>query len=133
MELLSKVDLLISHGGNNSVNEALAAGRPLVVLPIGGEQGDNASRINYLGVGRQVDTQRFSAEQLRAAVEEIRASPSFRERAERIGQAIAASNGPSTASRCVGRVAGSRAPLCRPEGLEPTLSPDDVQRLVDGQ
>ena len=121
VELLSKVDLFISHGGNNSVNEALAAGRPLIVLPIGGEQGDNASRIHYLGVGRQVDTQQFSAEQLRAVVEEIRAVPSFRERAETVRQVIAASNGPVTASRCVGRVASSRAPLQRPEGMGPTI------------
>lgn len=49
VDLLPRVDLVIGHGGNNSTNETLAAGKPLLVLPVGGEQGDNASRVQYCG------------------------------------------------------------------------------------
>ena len=101
MELLPKIDLFLSHGGNNSINEALAAGKPIIVLPIGGEQGDNASRIKYLGVGRQVDTDHFTSDQLRALAEEVRGDPAFGERAAGISRAIAATQGAVTASRCV--------------------------------
>ncbi|MFP2959845.1 glycosyltransferase, partial [Myxococcus sp. 1LA] len=36
--LLQKVDLVVTHGGNNTVQESLAAGRPMVVVPFGGDQ-----------------------------------------------------------------------------------------------
>lgn len=36
--ILPLVDLVVSHGGNNTVTEALSFGRPLVVLPLFGDQ-----------------------------------------------------------------------------------------------
>ena len=130
VELLPRVDLFLSHGGNNSINEALAAGRPIVVLPIGGEQGDNASRIIYLGVGRRVDTKQFTPEQLRAVVDELRTDPGVRDKTAAISRAIAATQGP-----CDG------VAMYSPRGLHPhpraaakpgsTIGPDDVERLLD--
>jgi MGT family glycosyltransferase len=130
VDLLPRIDLFLSHGGNNSINEALAAGKPIVVLPIGGEQGDNASRITNLGVGQKLDTNRFTEAEVLAAVESVRADSGFRNRAEAISRAIADTQGPVTASRCIERVARARAPLRRPAGLGPTISPDDVSRLL---
>ena len=49
--LLPRVAAFISHGGNNSTNEALRAGTPLVLVPFGGEQIANAQRAQALGVG----------------------------------------------------------------------------------
>ncbi len=37
-EVLPLVDLVISHGGNNTTTEALAAGKPLIVMPFFGDQ-----------------------------------------------------------------------------------------------
>lgn len=54
VELLSKVDAMIGHGGNNSTNEALVAGCPLVVVPFGAEQIANAQRVEHLGTGAMV-------------------------------------------------------------------------------
>lgn len=130
VELLPRIDLFLSHGGNNSINEALAAGRPIVVLPIGGEQGDNASRITYLGAGRRVDTARFTPAELRAVVEEIRTTSTFRHRAGEIAHAIAATQGPVTASHCIAWIARTRSPLNRPPDLGPTITSADLQRLL---
>lgn len=130
VELLPRVDLFLSHGGNNSINEALAAGKPILVLPIGGEQGDNASRVTYLGVGRRVDTECFSVEQLRELVEEIRTHETFRARAAEIKKAIEATQGPVTASRCIDWVARNRTPLNRPEGVAPTVAPAEADQLL---
>ncbi len=121
-ELLPQVDLFISHGGNNSINEALAAGKPIIVAPVGGEQGDNASRVTYLGVGRRLDIAHFDEAQLRDAVEEIRGNAAFQERAMRMMQAVKATEGVATASRCIGWVAQHRSPLNRPEGCSVTIT-----------
>lgn len=50
-EVLSYTDVFVTHGGKNSVNEALSIGVPMIVFPIGGEQQYNAKLIEYLGVG----------------------------------------------------------------------------------
>jgi len=44
--------VLVSHGGFNSVKEALAQGAPLVIVPIAGDQPYCAMRCQDLGVGR---------------------------------------------------------------------------------
>ena len=49
--LLPRMTAVIGHGGNNSTNETLRAGKPLVVVPFGGEQIANARRVEALGVG----------------------------------------------------------------------------------
>ncbi|MDP1829943.1 MAG: glycosyltransferase [Archangium sp.] len=58
--LLPKVAAFVSHGGNNSTNEALRAGTPLVLVPFGGEQIANAQRVEALGVGSWVHGERLA-------------------------------------------------------------------------
>jgi MGT family glycosyltransferase len=133
VELLPRVDLFISHGGNNSINEALAAGKPILVLPIGGEQGDNASRMVYLGVGDRLDLATFAPAQLRAAVDRLRQTPTYRDRAAQLQAAIAKTRGLETASHCIAWLARHRAPLNRPEGLPVTLTPEGAKQLFKEQ
>ncbi|MFD5552787.1 glycosyltransferase [Streptomyces sp. NPDC127068] len=53
--LLESVDLFLTHGGFNSVREALRTGTPMAVLPQFGDQFSNAERVGELGLGRRVD------------------------------------------------------------------------------
>lgn len=128
--LLPKIDLFISHGGNNSINEALSCGIPIIVMPVGGEQADNASRVVYLGVGKRVDITRFSEEQLRATVEEIRMNPTYQERVLTIMNALQSTKGVVTASRCIDWVAQKRKPLHRKEGIPSTITPGHLEQLL---
>lgn len=52
--LLQTVQLFITHGGYNSVREAIRAGVPMVVTPLFGDQLDNARKVAELGLGEQV-------------------------------------------------------------------------------
>src|SRR5689334_22169884 len=45
------VKAMLSHGGMNSVTEALSAGKPLLVIPFFADQPSNADRIEELGCG----------------------------------------------------------------------------------
>jgi len=70
-EILPKVDLVITHGGNNTVTESLYFGKPMVVLPIFWDQHDNAQRIAETGFGARLDTYRHSGEELTGAIERL--------------------------------------------------------------
>jgi MGT family glycosyltransferase len=49
--VLREARLVITHGGHGTVLRALAAGVPLVVLPLGRDQADNAARVARCGAG----------------------------------------------------------------------------------
>jgi MGT family glycosyltransferase len=70
-EILPKVDLVITHGGNNTVTESLYFGKPMIVLPIFWDQHDNAQRISETGFGVRLDTYRHSGEELTGAIERL--------------------------------------------------------------
>lgn len=75
VRLLAGAAVSVTHGGNNSVTEALAHGVPLVVLPFSTDQFAGAAAIERVGVGRALDPQTADAAQLATAIEEV-GSPS---------------------------------------------------------
>lgn len=50
--VLQYTDLFITHGGMNSLNEALSLGVPMIVIPHNYDQFMNAQRISQLGLGQ---------------------------------------------------------------------------------
>src|SRR5206468_3205603 len=86
--LLPQVDLVITHGGNNTVTESLHFGKPLVVLPLFWDQHDNAQRMQELGLGRRLDTYGHEPEELIEAVENLLADPRLPGRLRRISQRL---------------------------------------------
>jgi MGT family glycosyltransferase len=79
-EVLPKIDLVITHGGNNTVTECLHFGKPMVVLPIFWDQHDNAQRIDETGFGARLDTYRHSGEELTGAIDRLLADTELRSR-----------------------------------------------------
>ena len=51
-KILAYADLFVTHGGMNSVNEAMAGGVPMLLLPISNDQPINAKRVEELGMGK---------------------------------------------------------------------------------
>jgi MGT family glycosyltransferase len=92
-KVIPQVDLVISHGGNNTVTETLHFGKPLIVLPLFWDQYENAQRIDELGFGIRLDTYAFSDDQLTAAVDKLLADTALRARLSDIGAAIRARDG----------------------------------------
>ncbi|MGW8668040.1 glycosyltransferase [Streptomyces niveus] len=52
--LLECADLLVTHGGYNSVSEALRTATPMAVVPNFADQPHNARRVQELGLGRSL-------------------------------------------------------------------------------
>jgi zeaxanthin glucosyltransferase len=58
--LLERAQLLVTHGGNNSVTEALHFGVPMLVLPFSTDQFDGAAAIEHGVAGVALDPNRAS-------------------------------------------------------------------------
>ena len=78
--ILPLVDVVITHGGNNTVTESLHFGKPMVVLPLFWDQYDNAQRMHELGFGRRLDPYGHDPAELLTAIESLLEDPLLPER-----------------------------------------------------
>ena len=70
-QLLPEVDIFITHGGLNSTQEGLLAGKPLIVVPQRYDQFDNGRRIKELEAGILLDKNKINVDVLKNAVNEV--------------------------------------------------------------
>jgi UDP:flavonoid glycosyltransferase YjiC (YdhE family) len=87
--LLPHCDAMVSHGGSGSVLAALAEGIPLVLVPRGADQFDNAARCRELGVGKVLMPDEITGAAVRHAVVEILERGSYQDRAQALAAEIA--------------------------------------------
>jgi MGT family glycosyltransferase len=87
-EVLPEASAVITHAGHGSVLKALAAGVPLVCMPLGRDQKDNTVRVLRLGAGVRVPKQ-ASVERIVTAVRQILDQPSYRHAAHRFAETLA--------------------------------------------
>ena len=69
--ILPQVDLVITHGGNNTVTESIHFGKPMVILPLFWDQYDNAQRMQEVGFGMRLPTYEFENSELHGAIEQL--------------------------------------------------------------
>jgi len=93
LELLQRAALLVTHGGMNSVSEALCYGVPLLVIPQTADQFLVGQRIQQLGAGRTIHRGTVNAQKLRSIAEEILAQPAYRQASTRLGKSLGQPDG----------------------------------------
>ncbi|GAA2414404.1 glycosyltransferase [Actinomadura vinacea] len=98
MALLKRMSAVVSHGGHNTVCEALAHGLPLVVAPIRADQPVVARQVVGAGAGITVRYGRVGAGELRSALGSVLGNAAYREAAVRVGESFAAAGGAAHAA-----------------------------------
>jgi len=109
--ILPLVDLVITHGGNNTVTESLHHGKPLVVVPLFWDQYDNAQRVQELGFGRRLPPYALEADELAAAIDGLLGDAALAAGLRGIATRLAASPGTERAANLIERLARERAPI----------------------
>jgi MGT family glycosyltransferase len=102
--ILPQVDLVITHGGNNTVTEAYHHGKPMIVLPLFWDQVDNAQRVDETGFGRRLSTYGFRDEELTDAIDELLDDQALSARLAAMSSRIKASSGTVRAADLIERV-----------------------------
>jgi MGT family glycosyltransferase len=87
-KVLRHASAVVTHGGHGTVIKTLAAGVPLVVMPLGRDQLDNAARVAHHGAGLRISPKAEPAK-IAGAVRRVLDEPAFTTQARRLAKAIA--------------------------------------------
>lgn len=101
MAVLKQSSIFITHGGMNSVSEAMVSGVPMVVIPVVSDQPVNAQRVAQLGLGRVLDYKSVTAEILKEVAFAVMEAPRIRENLRKIQQKITDAPGNAGAVRII--------------------------------
>ncbi len=111
--ILPLVDLVITHGGNNTVVESFHNGKPMIVLPLFWDQVDNAQRVHETGFGRRLSTYGFDDAELTGAIDALLADTALRDRMAGIAARMQGERGTEQAADLIERLATTHAPVLR--------------------
>jgi len=109
--ILPQVDLVIAHGGNNTVTECFHFGKPMVVLPLFWDQYDNAQRIDELGFGARLPSYSFEPGDLIDAMDRLLADADLRSRLRMTAVRVQSLRGTVRAADRIERVATEERPV----------------------
>jgi MGT family glycosyltransferase len=88
-EVMREAAAVVTHGGHGTVMRALLSRAPMLVIPHGRDQNDNAVRITARGAGLSLLPD-APVEEIRAACERLLSDASFRAAARKLGDQVAA-------------------------------------------
>jgi UDP:flavonoid glycosyltransferase YjiC (YdhE family) len=87
-DVLPHCSAVITHGGHGTVMKALIAGVPLVLVPLGRDQPDNAGRVVHVGAGIRL-RKNASVSALRVAIGRVIEDPRYLAAAQRMAAQLA--------------------------------------------
>lgn len=98
--------VIVHQCGIGTCGQALAAGKPMLLVPHAFDQPDNAARLQSLGVGRLLDRRRYTVPNVTAALGELLRDEGYRSRAGQARQVVSAEDGAGRAAEAILRLSG---------------------------
>ena len=95
--------VLVHQGGSGTTGEALRAGKPMLVVPYGWDQPDNAARVTRLGVGLPIAHGDYTVNTATVALQRLLEDERFAARTAQVGPQVAAENALTVACDAIER------------------------------
>jgi len=109
--ILPLVDVVITHGGNNTVTESWSFGKPMIVLPLFWDQYDNAQRVHELGLGVRLATYSFEDVEIADAIDRLARDETLADRLRTMSDRLRAHPGTERAADLIERLARGGQPV----------------------
>lgn len=107
-QVLREAAALITHCGHGTTVKGLAAGVPIVCLPMGRDQVDNAQRVAELGAGIRL-SRKAAARKIGAALDAVLIDPTYRTAARGLAERMAGEARPDLAVHELEQLANTSA------------------------
>lgn len=99
--VMPRASVVVHQGGVGTTGQALRAGRPMLVVPFGQDQPDNARRCVELGVARTISRGRYTVDRVVRELSALPAGASYTRRAAEVGEQVRAERGAETAADAI--------------------------------
>jgi rhamnosyltransferase subunit B len=100
-ELFPHAAAVVHQGGVGTTAQVMRAGKPMLIVPHGFDQPDNAARMKRLGLSRTLYPERYRAPQVARELETLLWEPSYAGAARQTGIAISREDGLETACNSI--------------------------------
>ena len=107
-QVLASCAAVVSHGGSGTLLGALAAGLPLVLIPQGADQFENAARCERAGAAVVLAPDGVTGDAVAAAVRLVLSEPAYTEAARAVAAEFAEMGTPAEAAAAVEEHVGAR-------------------------
>jgi len=98
--LFPRASAIVIHGGIGTTGQALRSGRPVLVVPHGHDQFDNAHRVTKLGVARTLHPKHYRAPRVARELAQLLGGD-YRARAESVATIVRAEGGAAAAAEAL--------------------------------
>ena len=88
LDVLKIADVIVTHGGMNSISESLVYGCPMVVIPFTSDQPVNARCVEGLGVGKSMEYSKVTKESLKNIVFDVLLDHEIKENIHKVQEII---------------------------------------------
>ena len=94
-------DVVVSHGGQGTVQTALTCGTPIVGVAMQLEQQVNLDNVGAKGAGIRIPAHRWTVSNIQAAVRNVLADRRYLEYARRLQQSVRRANGKKSSAEAI--------------------------------
>lgn len=108
--LMDRADVVVCHGGNGTINQAIVSGAPVVGIARHVEQAIHLERVEAMGFGKRVYIGKGLAGRIRAAVDEVAGQQQYAKAASRLQLAAGRYSGAANAAARIDRYLAEGAP-----------------------